>query len=586
MHDDPISTGPRQGCRPAGARKFTKITPTKGYTNMANDLIKSTDASPAALADLAQKINQAHEGAIRSARTAIEYAIECGRLLTEAKALVGHGNWLPWLQANTIVSERTASRWMRFAENSEVLLAKSATDGDFTFAEADRLLAASKAEPCEPARPEAATRYDAACEAVGALHAYWETVPETVPALVAAAPEVARLFDRASEAIRAARDHDDGEDVADPVEQLKFYKRVRKDPTLELQIAQSKLRSIRAIGLLHKEWETSTVGGERPASDQGAFLKERADAIRALAKQVSGQVDQMRQLATTPEEQEMVAEFERDENVRSCIDLAAPKFHPITEIIPMTWMPVDELHALADSIRAVGQLHPIVVDEKTDMIVDGRLRWRACEIAGVEPKIERREFADDEDILNFIISMNVHRSQWTEDQRVVAAARLANLLSVPHEPEPSEPARPEAEPRPATDWVSRLSAEYDAIVAKADERLPGLRVEMDAAKKIKCSEDRMRVLLALRNESLEWANRLTEARVRHDREFALAAPDEPDTLGERHAARLRLYALADDETFAAAIETVKERDEELTDKRLQREIEWRLKQPRPKASSS
>lgn len=77
----------------------------------------------------------------------------------------------------------------------------------------------------------------------------------------------------------------------------------------------------------------------------------------------------MRQLATTPEEQEMVAAFERDENVRSCIDLAAPKpapaapkFHPITEIIPMTRD--EELQPLVDSIRAVGQIVAIVVDEK------------------------------------------------------------------------------------------------------------------------------------------------------------------------------------------------------------------------------
>ena len=259
---------------------------------------------------------------------------------------------------------------------------------------------------------------------------------------------------------------------------------------------------------------------------------------------------------------------------------AALKFHPMTEIIPMDWMPDDELHALADSIRAVGQLHPIVVDQKTDMIVDGRLRWRACEMAGVEPKIERREFADERDILDFVISMNVHRSHNTEDQRAIAAGRLANVLSAPHEPEPSEPARPEAEPRPATDWVSRSSAELDAIIAKADERLRELQAGI-TADKIDGWENRMRVLLALRNESLKWANSLTEARVRYDREFALAAPDELDALGACHAGDLRLYALADDETFAAAIETVMERDEELTDKRLQREIEWRLKQRSP-----
>jgi ParB-like chromosome segregation protein Spo0J len=104
---------------------------------------------------------------------------------------------------------------------------------------------------------------------------------------------------------------------------------------------------------------------------------------------------------------------------------AAPKFHPITEIIPML---DDDVHALAYSIRAIGQIVPIVIDEKTNMIVDGRCRWRACEIVGVEPKIERREFADDRDILDFIISMNVHRSHKTEDQRAMAAARLLESL--------------------------------------------------------------------------------------------------------------------------------------------------------------
>ena len=59
------------------------------------------------------------------------------------------------------------------------------------------------------------------------------------------------------------------------------------------------------------------------------------------------------------------------------------------------------------------------------MIVDGRCRWRACEIAGVDPKIERREFADDRDVLDFIISMNVQRSHKTEDQCAMAAARLS-----------------------------------------------------------------------------------------------------------------------------------------------------------------
>jgi Protein of unknown function (DUF3102) len=62
------------------------------------------------LADLAERINQAHEGAIRSLCTTFEYASSCGELLIEAKALVPHGGWASWLKENTVVSERTAQR--------------------------------------------------------------------------------------------------------------------------------------------------------------------------------------------------------------------------------------------------------------------------------------------------------------------------------------------------------------------------------------------------------------------------------------------------------------------------------------------
>jgi hypothetical protein len=115
-------------------------------------LIERTDAPPAALGELARRINAEHDAALQSARTAIEHAINCGRLLLEAKASTGHGGWLPWLREKTNVSERTAQRWMRFAENAEALLAKSATVADLAFAEADRLLAAPEPASCEPRR--------------------------------------------------------------------------------------------------------------------------------------------------------------------------------------------------------------------------------------------------------------------------------------------------------------------------------------------------------------------------------------------------------------------------------------------------
>lgn len=110
---------------------------------MPKDLVQQPAASgPAELADLAQRINNSHLAAIQAAGAAIEHAIDCGLALLEAKAAVGHGNWLPWLNDNTTVSHRTAQRWMRFAENADALREIRHAVADLTFAEADRLLAA------------------------------------------------------------------------------------------------------------------------------------------------------------------------------------------------------------------------------------------------------------------------------------------------------------------------------------------------------------------------------------------------------------------------------------------------------------
>jgi ParB family chromosome partitioning protein len=47
--------------------------------------------------------------------TALSKALECGRLLSEAKESLPHGQWLPWLADNFTFDERTAQRWMKLA---------------------------------------------------------------------------------------------------------------------------------------------------------------------------------------------------------------------------------------------------------------------------------------------------------------------------------------------------------------------------------------------------------------------------------------------------------------------------------------
>ena len=86
------------------------------------------------LDSLARNINLAHKAASELAESAIEAAYEAGRLLSEAKSRVNHGQWLPWLKANCPkIAERTASQYMRVSRNWETIKLKSAGYADLTI---------------------------------------------------------------------------------------------------------------------------------------------------------------------------------------------------------------------------------------------------------------------------------------------------------------------------------------------------------------------------------------------------------------------------------------------------------------------
>lgn len=79
---------------------------------------------PKTLADYAKDILEAHQTVDRSealskrhGKDAIAAAVKAGKYLIEAKALLGHGNWLAWLKANCKgIREKTAQRYMTLAE--------------------------------------------------------------------------------------------------------------------------------------------------------------------------------------------------------------------------------------------------------------------------------------------------------------------------------------------------------------------------------------------------------------------------------------------------------------------------------------
>lgn len=96
------------------------------------------------------------------------------------------------------------------------------------------------------------------------------------------------------------------------------------------------------------------------------------------------------------------------------------KSHPYADLFPM--MQEADLMRLAEDIKENGQSEPIITLEGA--VLDGRNRYKACEINGVTPRCE--EYAGT-DPLGFVVSHNLHRRHLTESQRAMVAAKWAKL---------------------------------------------------------------------------------------------------------------------------------------------------------------
>ena len=97
-------------------------------------------------------------------------------------------------------------------------------------------------------------------------------------------------------------------------------------------------------------------------------------------------------------------------------------FHPICLLFPQ--MTDQELKDLAEDIRQKGLLHDILLHE--GKILDGRNRYLACKLAGVEPRF--KEWKGEGSPLQWAISENMVRRHLTSSQRAVLALELLPLL--------------------------------------------------------------------------------------------------------------------------------------------------------------
>lgn len=96
--------------------------------------------------------------------------------------------------------------------------------------------------------------------------------------------------------------------------------------------------------------------------------------------------------------------------------------HPVANVFPM--MSDAEIDDLARDILENGQREPVWMYQ--GQVIDGRNRMAACERIGRPPTTREFLGADDE-LLPFVISLNLKRRHLTESQRMMVAANVANL---------------------------------------------------------------------------------------------------------------------------------------------------------------
>jgi hypothetical protein len=104
------------------------------------------------------------------------------------------------------------------------------------------------------------------------------------------------------------------------------------------------------------------------------------------------------------------------------------KTHWVADMYPLN---IDDVAALADDIKANGQIAPIKA-LKDGRIIDGRNRWLACERAGVEPLVDviNPDGAEvsDEMLFSLATSCNSMRRDMTTSLRACLAAEAWKKL--------------------------------------------------------------------------------------------------------------------------------------------------------------
>lgn len=236
-------------------------------------------------------------------RTAGESILEIGRRLKEAKALLSHGEWLPWLSEKVEFSERSAQNFMRLADAYQnpqtladlgaskalVLLALSPVERDEFLSEKHDIRGAEKTVPEMSARElEEAIRQRKIAE----LKA--EETARELNRQKEATAEAEAAAEKAQEAAEAARAE---------VEDAKSISLAAQERTAELE------RELKALR-------------EKPVDVAVQTVDASAEQIAAAVKEAEKAAKAKRDAAVAKKAEELKAAEEQRDEARKAVENA------------------------------------------------------------------------------------------------------------------------------------------------------------------------------------------------------------------------------------------------------------------------
>lgn len=179
--------------------------------------------------------------------------------------------------------------------------------------------------------------------------------------------------------------------------------------------------------------------------------------------------------------------------------------HPAPDVFPM--LRDDELSDLAADIVERGLLQPIVLDSQ-NRILDGRNRYAACQLAGVEPAFTTYD-GDDPD--GYVLAANIARRHMTKGQQAMVVARV---LLASNNTGQTEAARQhgisQASISQATTVIKHAPECVTSVISGA---IPLDSAYNEAKERKRKAEEAEQLLAQLRKDAPEFADQVVEGKL-------------------------------------------------------------------------